>query len=126
MTENRFRNRGFNLSYRDRLLEQEILRGRMVASEHDPNSTRPVEISVEQKYAESLDLDLGDQLEIEVEGAFPGRGRQPATGPLDQLSAQLLRPDATGSSGQGPKTFIGTLNNILRKSKERPSRCTCG
>ena len=117
---NRFRNRGFNLSYRDHLLEsEEILRGRMVTSTYDPNSTRPVEISVEQKYAESLDLDLGDQLEIEVGGV-----------PILTKIVNLRRVRWTsfqpnffvqmqpGVLEKAPKTFIGTLNNIDPEEKK--------
>ncbi len=117
---NRFRRRGFNLSYRDRLLEsEEILDGRMVASSYDPNSTRPAEISVEQKYAESLDLELGDQLEIEVGGV-----------PILTEVVNLRRVRWTsfqpnffvqmqpGVLEKAPKTFIGTLSDLTQKEKE--------
>ena len=66
---NAFRNRTFNLSYRGELREsEEILRGRMVRTSYDANKSMPAEISVEQKYAESLGIDLGDQITIEVSG----------------------------------------------------------
>ena len=66
---NAFRNRTFNLSYRGELREsEEILRGRMVRTSYDANGSKPAEISVEQKYAESLGIDLGDQITIEVSG----------------------------------------------------------
>ena len=47
---------------------EEILRGRMVNNSYDANRSKPAEISVEQKYAESLGIDLGDQITIEVSG----------------------------------------------------------
>ncbi len=117
---NRFSRRGFNLSYRDRLLEsEEILEGRMVASHFDPNSTLPAEISVEQKYAESLDLDLGDELVIEVGGV-----------PIPAVVVNLRRVRWTsfqpnffvqmqpGVLESAPKTFIGTLSNLTQEEKE--------
>ena len=117
---NRFRNRGFNLSYRDHLLEsEEILSGRMVTSAYDPNSTRPAEISVEQKYAESLALDLGDQLEIEVGGV-------PILAEIENLRRvrwTSFQPNffvqmQTGVLEEAPKTFIGTLSNITQQEKK--------
>lgn len=117
---NRFRRRGFNLSYRDRLLEsEEILSGRMVASDRDRNSTRPAEISVEQKYAESLDLDLGDQLEIEV-GGIPILAEIVNLRRVRWTSFQpnffvQMQP---GVLETAPKTFIGTLSDLTQREKE--------
>ena len=91
----------------------------MVASHFDPNSTLPAEISVEQKYAESLDLNLGDQLEIEVGGV-----------PIPAVVVNLRRVRWTsfqpnffvqmqpGVLEAAPKTFIGTLSDLTQKQKE--------
>jgi putative ABC transport system permease protein len=117
---NNFRSRGFNLSYRQHLLEsEEILRGRMVTSTHDPNSTGPVEISVEQKYAESLDLDLGDQIEIEV-GGVPILAEVVNLRRVRWTSFQpnffvQMQP---GVLENAPKTFIGTLNDMTSEEKK--------
>jgi putative ABC transport system permease protein len=117
---NRFRNRGFNLSYRDRLLEsEEILRGRMVSFSFDPTSDKPAEISVEQKYAESLGIDLNDKIEIEVGGV-----------PIAAVVVNIRRVRWTsfqpnffvqmqpGVLDQAPKTFIATLNHLNAQQKE--------
>ena len=40
----------------------------MVAMNFDPNSSKPAEISVAAKYADSMDLDIGDRMVIEVSG----------------------------------------------------------
>ena len=117
---NRFRNRGFNLSYRDRLLEsEEILRGRMVSLSFDPTSDKPAEISVEQKYAESLGIDLNDKIEIEVGGV-----------PIAAVVVNIRRVRWTsfqpnffvqmqpGVLDQAPKTFIATLNHLNAEQKE--------
>ena len=117
---NRFRRRGFNLSYRSHLLEsEEILSGRMVSSSFEPESKNPAEVSVEQKYAESLDLDLGDQLVIEVGGT-----------PILSEVVNLRRVRWTsfqpnffvqmqpGVLETAPKTFIGTLSDLTQTQKE--------
>ena len=118
---NRFRNRAFNLSYRDHLLEsEEILRGRMVSLSFDSNTSKPAEISIEQKYAESLGVDLNDNLEIEVGGV-----------PIPVVIVNIRRVRWTsfqpnffvqmqpGVLDQAPKTFIATLNNLDAKQKEK-------
>jgi putative ABC transport system permease protein len=117
---NRFRRRGFNLSYRDHLLEsEEILSGRMVASSYDPNSTRSAEVSVEQKYAESLDLDLGDQIEIDV----LGRTIRAKVVNLRRVRWTSFQPNffvqmQPGVLENEPKTFIGTLSDLTQMEKE--------
>ncbi len=117
---NRFRNRGFNLSYRDQLLEsEEILRGRMVTLEYNKGSNQPVEISVEQKYAKSLDINLNDQIEIEVGGV-----------PITAVVVNIRRVRWTsfqpnffvqmqpGVLDEAPKTFIATLQGLDKDKKE--------
>ena len=115
-----FRNRGFNLSYRDHLLEsEEIISGRMVRMNYDANASLPVEVSLEHKYAESLDLDLGDSMQIEVGGV-----------PIDAQVVNLRRVKWTsfqpnffvqmqpGVLETAPKTFVATLNDLSKKEKE--------
>jgi len=117
---NNFRNRGFNLSYRDHLLDsEEILRGRMVAPSDGRLPGKPVEISVEQKYAESHDLDLGDQLEIEVAGV-PIRAEVVNVRRVRWTSFQpnFFVQMQTGVLEDAPKTFIGTLNNLNEEEKK--------
>ena len=47
----------------------------MVRTNYDANGSKPAEISVEQKYAESLGIDLGDQITIEVRRSGDCRSR---------------------------------------------------
>jgi putative ABC transport system permease protein len=87
---------------------------------YDQNSSRPAEISIEQKYAESLDLDLGDQIKIEVSGV-----------PIDAKVVNVRRVKWTsfqpnffvqmqpGVLENAPKTFIGTLNELNAEEKEK-------
>ena len=116
---NNFRNRSFNLSYRNHLLSsEEILRGRMVAMHYDENSSRPAEISIEQKYAESLDLDLGDQIKIEVSGveimAEVVNVRRVKWTSFQPNFFVQMQP---GVLENAPKTFIGTLHDLDQDEK---------
>ena len=115
-----FRNRSFNLSYRDHLLESEqIIRGRMVRMDYNASSAKPAEISVAYKYAESLDLDLGDQLEIEISGV-------PITAEVVNIRRvrwTSFQPNffvqmQPGVLENAPQTYIATLHNLNRESKE--------
>lgn len=65
--ENRFRNRGFNLTYRHSLSSSEkIVQG--VTFEDWQNSTPP--ISIEINFAKRLDLKIGDQLTFDIQGVL--------------------------------------------------------
>ena len=67
----------------------------MVRKNYDSNSSVPVEVSLEHKYAESLDLDLGDPMQIEVGGVSIDAQVVNLRRKVDQFSAKLFCPDAT-------------------------------
>ena len=117
---NAFRNRSFNLSYRDHLLESEqLLAGRPFSGIYDPGSGKAAEISVEHKYADALGLELGDTMGIEVAGI-----------PINAVVVNLRRVRWTsfqpnffvqmqpGVLDQAPKTFLGTLHHLNQQAKE--------
>lgn len=117
---NAFRNRNFNLSYRGKLREsEEIIRGRMVSSTYDQNSSGPAEISVEQKYAESLGIDLGDQITIEVSGvqvlAEVANIRRVRWTSFQPNFFVQMQP---GVLENAPKTFIGTIEQLSKEEKQ--------
>ncbi len=117
---NAFRNRTFNLSYRGELREsEEILRGRMVRTSYDANGSKPAEISVEQKYAESLGIDLGDQITIEVSGvqviAEVVNIRRVRWTSFQPNFFVQMQP---GVLEQAPKTFIATIDNLSVEEKQ--------
>jgi putative ABC transport system permease protein len=117
---NAFRNRTFNLSYRGELREsEEILRGRMVRTSYDANGSKPAEISVEQKYAESLGIDLGDQITIEVSGvqviAEVVNIRRVRWTSFQPNFFVQMQP---GVLEQAPKTFIATIDNLSIEEKQ--------
>jgi len=68
-TEARFRNRGFNLSYRDRLSSSEkITAGTFPKDQFKSDGQKQPEISLEQKFSERLGLKIGDFLKFDVQG----------------------------------------------------------
>jgi putative ABC transport system permease protein len=91
----------------------------MVSLSFDPTSDKPAEISVEQKYAESLGIDLNDKIEIEVGGVLIAavvvnirRVRWTSFQPNFFVQMQ------PGVLDQAPKTFIATLNHLDAQQKE--------
>ena len=87
--------------------------------EYNPSSKQPVEISVEQKYAKSLEIDLNDELEIEV-GGVPILAKVVNIRRVRWTSFQpnffvQMQP---GVLDQAPKTFIATLNDLDAEKKE--------
>ena len=118
---NAFRNRSFNLSYREHLLESEqLLEGVPFSGAYDPSSGLPAEISVEQKYAKALGLSVGDPMTIEVSGIL-----------IDTVVVNLRRvrwtsfqPNffvqmQTGVLEQAPKTFLATVHQLTPDKKEK-------
>ncbi|MFG1503980.1 ABC transporter permease [Halobacteriovorax sp. ZH5_bin.2] len=66
--EQRSRNRSANLSYRDHLVRgEEIVEGRM-PKRFDFESDEVAEVSLEQRYASRLGINLGDELEYNILG----------------------------------------------------------
>jgi putative ABC transport system permease protein len=118
---NAFRNRSFNLSYRNHLLaSEELLVGRPFSGRYLPDSGMPAEISVEHKYADALGLEVGDPMGIEVAGVL-----------IDAVVVNLRRVRWTsfqpnffvqmqpGALDDAPKTFLGTLHHLAQEKKER-------
>jgi putative ABC transport system permease protein len=72
--ETRMRNRGVNLTFREKLTESETLLegrpfpGRYQSRDQSEDLSNLPEISVEQRYAKTLGVGLGDVLEFDVQG----------------------------------------------------------
>jgi putative ABC transport system permease protein len=117
---NRFRNRSFNLSYRDHLLNsEEIIKGRMVSLTYNPDDGKPAEVSIEQKYAESMNLDINDKIEIEVSGVeIPAIVVNIRRVRWTSFQPNFFVQMQPGVLEQAPKTFIATLNNLDINEKE--------
>lgn len=65
----RFRNRGVNLTYREKLSESETLQeGRDFSGKYDPAAGKPAELSVEERFAERMELKLHDRITFDIQG----------------------------------------------------------
>jgi putative ABC transport system permease protein len=67
--ESRFRNRGFNLSFRDQLSSSETLvEGQIWTGEYKGQAGEIPQISVEESFAKRLNFKMGDRLTFDVQG----------------------------------------------------------
>lgn len=112
--EERFRNRGVNLSYRPGLADSEsIVEGQLFAGPYKEEAGKPGEISIEQRYAERLGVKMGDTLTFDIQGL-------PVSAVITSLRSVkwntfqpnffiILQP---GLIDDAPKTFLVTLPSI--------------
>ena len=112
--EMRFRNRGFNLSYRETLSDAEsLIAGHPFSGSYDESSGEPAEISVEKRFAARLGLKMGDILQFDIESI-------PIAGKIVNLRSvkwTSFRPNffvqfQPGVLEMAPKTFVATLPNL--------------
>lgn len=115
--EARFRNRGFNLSYRSVLADSEsIVDGRPFAPEAQEGELP--EISVEKRFADRLGIKLGDRLRFDVQGVE-----------LDGIVVNFRKVRWTsfqpnffllfqnGPLNGAPKTYLAALPGMAEKEK---------
>ncbi|MCH2533435.1 MAG: FtsX-like permease family protein [Bdellovibrionales bacterium] len=118
--EMRFRNRGFNLSYRDQLLDSEtILQGEDFSGE-TYSGEGFAKVSIEERFAKRLNFELGDKLVFDVQGV-------PVKAQIEnirQVRWSSFQPNffvqfQSGVLEYAPKTFLATLpkTNIETKNK---------
>ncbi len=117
--EQRFRNRGINISFRSTLgASEEIVAGKFFDKPYDPASARPFEISLEQRYAERLGIKLGDKLGFDIQGVpFEGEVtslRKVKWNSFDPNFFILVQP---GPLDDAPKTFLLTLPKLSMERK---------
>jgi putative ABC transport system permease protein len=112
--EERSRNRGFNLTYRDHLLESEaITKGRDFLSRYDGASGRPPEVTLEKEYASRLGVGIGDKVGFDVQG-IPIEAEVVG---LRRVRWSSFQPNffvvfQAGVLEDAPKTFLGGLPNL--------------
>ncbi len=107
-----FRNRGFNLSYRDTLSDAEKLISGVWWTGAVQEGKLP-EVSIEKDFAKRLRLKLGDTLSFDVQGVEV-QGHITSFRQVRWASFQpnffvLFQP---GALEDAPKTFLGTVNGI--------------
>jgi putative ABC transport system permease protein len=117
--EMRFRNRGFNLTYQKELSSsEEIYAGRPFSGVYDEDSQDTAEISVEYRFADRLNLDIGDVLEFSVEGV-------PVSGEIVNLRRvrwTSFQPNffilfQKGVLEPAPKTFLASIEDAEFEEK---------
>lgn len=117
--EMRFRNRGFNLSYRDRMYESEtLLKGDDFSGPYEENAGSLPGISMETRFADRLGLNLGDILtfdvqSIEVKGIVQN---------IRKVKWNTFQPNffvrfQTGVLEAAPKTFLATVPRLSNEQK---------
>jgi putative ABC transport system permease protein len=118
--QTRMRNRGVNLSYRDRLTDSEsLVEGTEFSGNYDNDKNPVAELSVEVRYADRLGLKLGDRLTfdvqgIEVEGQIVN---------LRSVKWNSFRPNffiqfQPGVLDEAPKTYLAALSNLPKAEIE--------
>ncbi|MEZ4872093.1 MAG: FtsX-like permease family protein [Bdellovibrionales bacterium] len=118
--ENRFRNRGFNLSYREQLSESETLvSGKPFSGVFSGNPDDLAEISIEQRFADRLDLEIGDTLTFDIQ-SIPIKGKIINKRSVKWTSFQpnffiLFQP---GVLEPAPKTFLASIGAVEFNLKE--------
>ena len=108
----RMKNRGYNLSYRDSLSDSETIKeGLFWNNRFDDTSDTLPEISLEHKFADRVDLKMGDTLEFDIEG-LPISGVVTSLRYVKWSGFQpnffvLFQP---GVLELAPKTFLSTVS----------------
>lgn len=115
--EERSRNRGFNLSFRDKLSDSEEL---IEGNSFGQSVGEVAEISVEEKFAERLKFKIGDRLRFDIQGV-PIEGKIVNLRRVRWTSFQpnffvVFQP---GFLDQAPKTYLASLGQMSNEKKER-------
>lgn len=128
----RFRNRGVNLSYRPKLSDSEqIVDGKFFTEKYNPESNKPVGLSLEEKYASRMGIKMNDEVIFDIQGVEL-KGIVESLRSVKWISFQpnffILFQE--GVLDEAPKTYIATVpalnisqKNDLQKSiiKEFPN-----
>jgi len=110
----RFRNRGVNLTYREKLTAAENLKeGRDFSGPYDAASGKPVELSVEQRFAEQMGLQLHDKLLFDIQGVeILGEIVNFRTVKWNSFQPNFFIQIQTGVLEDAPKTFLGSVTAL--------------
>ncbi|MES2662425.1 MAG: FtsX-like permease family protein [Pseudomonadota bacterium] len=120
--EKDFRNRGVNLSYRDTLaLGESISKGNFFSGNYAGQGVG--EVSLEKRYAERLDLEIGDQLTFDIQGleidAKITSLRQVKWNTFEPNFFILLQP---GLIDDAPKTYLMNIPHLPLERKVETQR----
>jgi putative ABC transport system permease protein len=107
----RFRNRGVNLTYRDHLTAAESLKeGRDFSGPYESASGKPVELSVEEKFAEQMDFHLHDKILFDIQGVeILGEIVNFRTVKWNSFQPNFFIQMQPGVLEDAPKTFLASI-----------------
>lgn len=118
--EARFRNRGVNLSYREKISPDEmIVEGRPLNPDFDSSKQKYAELSVEARYAQRLGMKIGDIMKFDVQGVeIEGQVVN-----LRKVKWTSFQPNffvliQNGVLNDAPKTYITALPKMVDTKKE--------
>ncbi len=115
--ENRFRNRGFNLTWRNKLTASErIVAGKdFSALPSDPNVPR---VSVESRFADRLKLKLGDLLKFDIQGVeVQGKIANLRSVRWTSFQPNFFIQFEEGPLNDAPQTFLASLESLTSERK---------
>ena len=114
-----FRNRGFNLTYQDELSDSErVYRGPSMDGMYNPASNILPQISLEKRFAERLNLHIGDRLEFDIQGV-PVAGKVHNLRSVDWTSFEpnFFITFQRGILEEAPKTYLASIEKLKTKDK---------
>ena len=124
----RFRNRGINLSWRKELATSEqITAGRNVRPRQKDDFTSPVEITLEERYAQRMGLQIGDSMTFELQ-SVPIETRIVG---LRRVRWNSFQPNffvqmQPGALDDAPKTWIVSIPALEQKRRMELQRSVVG
>jgi putative ABC transport system permease protein len=118
--EKRFRNRGFNLSYRESLSSSETLvEGSFPQEVFDPSKQKYPDISIEKRFMERLDLKMGDVLSFDLQGViFEGKITSVRNVKWTSFQPNFFLLFQRGVLEDAPKTFLAALGDLSKEQKQ--------
>ncbi len=117
--ERRFRNRGFNLSFRARLTpSEEIVSGTHFPVRFDPKKQELPYISVEVRFANRLNLKMGDILEFDVQGEkVKGKITNFRKVKWTSFQPNFFVQFQPGVLEDAPKTHVASISKVTNAQK---------
>ncbi len=119
--ENSLRNRGFNLTYREKLTpSEELVKGREFSGKWDASSGKLPELSAEKNFAEKMGWKIGDHLSFEILGV-PVEGEIVNTRTVRWTTFQpnFFVQFQAGVLEETPKTYLASIPPISEEAKTR-------
>lgn len=109
--ENRFRNRGFNLTYRDQITPSETITKGETFKKNAPDALP--QISLEINFAKRLNIHIGDTLDFDISGvSIKGQVANFRKVRWTSFQPNFFIQFESGSLNDAPKTFLMSLGNI--------------